>query len=168
MSRPQAERDARELLEEVARLDPRAAQLPIDPIRIADALGIDVYRARMEPGVSGTLSKVAGEDPAIYLNRLDSPNRQRFTCAHELGHYVKRTAHGDLASYDFVDRRDQLASTGLDPEEIYANQFAAALLMPEALVKQEHGKGIGPVRLALRFGVSDDAMGYRLKTLNLN
>ncbi len=166
VSRHEAERDARELREDVRRRDSRVAQLPVDPIRIAGALGIEVFTARMRAGVSGTLSKTAGEDPTIYLNRYDSENRQRFTCAHELGHYVRRTAQGDL-DYDFVDARNKLASTGRDPEEIYANQFAAELLMPAALVKQEHKRGAGPVRLALRFGVSDDAMGYRLDTLGL-
>ncbi len=164
----QAERDARDLRAEVARIDPGVAQLPIDPVRVATALGIDVYITRMmKPEVSGTLRKAPGSDPEIYLNRDDSQNRQRFTCAHELGHYVKRTAAGDL-DYDFVDdNRGPLASTGLDPEEVYANQFAAALLMPAELVKQEHKRGLGAVRLALRFGVSDDAMHYRLRNLNL-
>ncbi len=165
MSARQAERDARELRAEVARRDSRAAvQLPFDPVRMATALGIDVYIARMERGVSGTLRKTPGSDPEIYLNQDDSRNRQRFTCAHELGHYVRRTSEGDL-DYDFVDNRDELAAAGLDPEEIYANQFAAALLMPEDLVRRE--LSLGPVRLALRFGVSEDAMNYRLRNLDL-
>lgn len=166
MSLRQAENDARSLREEVARRDPRAVQLPIDPVRMADALGIDVYRARMQAGVSGTLEKDRGSDPVIYLNRDDSQNRQRFTCAHELGHYVRRTTSGDM-DYAFIDARDQLAATGTDEEEVYANQFAAALLMPEEMVRQEHRRGLGRVRLALRFGVSEEAMGYRLQNLNL-
>ncbi len=164
VSARQAERDARELREEVARRDPRAVQLPFDPARMATALGIDVYIARMERGVSGTLRKTPGSDPEIYLNQDDSRNRQRFTCAHELGHYVRRTSEGDL-DYDFVDSRDELAAAGRNPEEIYANQFGAALLMPENLVRQDFG--LGPVRLALRFGVSEDAMTYRLRNLGL-
>lgn len=167
MSRRQAEQEARELRQELARRDSSAVQLPIDPVRIANVLGIDVFVANMRANVSGTLQKKQGEDPIIYLNRTDSDNRQRFTCAHELGHYVRRTADGD-ADYDFVDARDQLASMGTHPEEVYANQFAAALLMPADLVRLEHRRGLGPVRLAVRFGVSDDAMGYRLKTLGLS
>lgn len=162
----QAERDARGLREDVDRTDPGAGRLPIDPVRVATALGIDVYVAPMQRGVSGTLRKMFGSDPEIYLNADDSRNRQRFTCAHELGHYVRRTAQGDL-DYDFVDRRDELAAAGKDPEEIYANQFAAALLMPEDNVRQEHGRGLSPVRLALRFGVSEDALTYRLQNLGL-
>ncbi len=69
--------------------------------------------------------------------------------------------------YEFVDERAELASTGQDPEERYANRFAAALLMPEELVRQEHRRGLGRVGLALRFGVSEEAMGYRLLTLGL-
>ncbi len=120
----------------------------------------------MMRGVSGALRKSRGSDPEIYLNQDDSLNRQRFTCAHELGHYVRRTSAGDL-DYDFVDRRDELASVGRDPEEIYANQFAASLLMPEDLVTEEWRNGLAPVRLALKFGVSEDAMNYRLRNLTL-
>ncbi len=166
VSAREAERDARELRDEVALRDPDAVLLPIDPVRVAGALGIDVYKARMTRGVSGALRKSRGSDAEIYLNRDDSLNRQRFTCAHELGHYVRRTAAGDL-DYDFVDRRDELASAGRDPEEIYANRFAASLLMPEDLVMEEWRNGLGPVRLALKFGVSEDAMTYRLQNLTL-
>ena len=111
------------------------------------------------------LIKRPGEDPEIYVHASDSPNRQRFTCAHELGHYVKRSAAGDVA-WEYVERRDLLTTQGSDPEEIYANQFAASLLMPREKVEELH-KTLGPVALAYEFGVSADAMHYRLVNLGL-
>jgi Zn-dependent peptidase ImmA (M78 family) len=109
--------------------------------------------------------KRPGQDPEIYLNSRDSRNRQRFTCGHELGHYVARSATGD-DSWEYVEHRALLASQGTNPEEIFANQFAANLLMPTDAVKELHAK-YGPAALAHEFGVSADAMHYRLANLGL-
>jgi Zn-dependent peptidase ImmA (M78 family) len=139
--------------------------LPIDPVRIARELGIKVVTAWMDPDVSGALVKERQKDPVILLNATDSPNRQRFTCAHELGHFIKRSDAPD--QYEYIDRRDTLASTGTDPEEIYANQFAASLLMPASEVRRLADEGLTEVQMALRFDVSVEAMRYRLKNLGL-
>lgn len=125
-----------------------------------------VYTVEMAPDVSGALVGQRGQDPEVYLNERDSPNRQRFTCAHEIGHYRKRVADG-AAVFSYVDRRDDLASEGTDLDEVYANQFAAALLMPAELVKHMWRGEKDPTILAYRFSVSVDAMTYRLKNLNL-
>ncbi len=55
--------------------------LPVDPFMIAQRLGIKAYTANLDERVSGMLVKRPGEDPEIYVNDSDSPNRQRFTCA---------------------------------------------------------------------------------------
>jgi Zn-dependent peptidase ImmA (M78 family) len=120
----------------------------------------------MDSGVSGVIQKKAGRDAAIYLNDKDHPNRQRFTCAHELGHYVNHTNNGVL-DYEFVDYRDQLAAEGTDPEEVYANRFAAALLMPAGEVRTLKRGGYDLVQLAYRFRVSEEAMTIRLASLDL-
>jgi Zn-dependent peptidase ImmA (M78 family) len=163
-----AERDAQEILNTVWTAGESTMLLPVDPISIAQRLGIKVYTANMDPGVSGSLVKRAGyDDPEINLNAGDSRNRQRFTCAHEIGHYVKRSAAGeDNETWEYIDRRDSLTSTGRNPDEIYANQFAANLLMPTAHVKALR-KQYGPASLAFEFGVSADAMNFRLDNLGL-
>jgi Zn-dependent peptidase ImmA (M78 family) len=168
-----AEEDARELLKTAwaPGNGDNKVPLPVDPFAIAQALGIKAYSANLAEGVSGMLVKRAGEDAEIYVHAADSPNRQRFTCAHELGHYVKRVAAGDTA-WEYVERRDLLTAQGTDPDEIYANQFAAALLMPREAVKAryselEPGGLAGAAALAVEFGVSADAMQYRIKNLEL-
>lgn len=163
-----AERHAAQLLREVwdEDVDERPV-VPVDPIRIAERLGLDVYTAVMDEDFSGALEKLVGADPVIYLNRSDSANRQRFTCAHELGHYYARTLRGD-DKYSFTDRRDRLARTGTDDDEIYANQFGAALIMPAGEIKKWHKRLDGDlVRLSARFRVSEDAMRFRLTNLGL-
>ncbi len=115
------------------------------------------------------LVKRAGRDPEIYLQSSDSPNRQRFTCAHELGHYVMRSAAGDDA-WEYVEHRALLAAQGTKPEEIYANKFAAGLLMPRKSIIRcmSETPPPGEAALAFRFGVSPDAMHFRLKNLGVS
>ena len=134
---------------------------PVDPIAIAGKLGIKVFTAPLEQNVSGKLFMKVGRDPEIYLNGSDSYNRQRFTCAHELGHWSKRVAKG-MESGEIVDYRGPLSSTGTDPQEIYANQFAAALLMPTEEVQRLTERGYGPIAIADALRVSPDAAVFRV------
>jgi Zn-dependent peptidase ImmA (M78 family) len=167
-----AEDDARAILKTAWQVaDDGNAVLPVDPFAIAQALGLKAYSAALNAGVSGMLLKRAGEDAEIFVHADDSANRQRFTCAHELGHYVKRTADGDQA-WEYVERRDLLSSEGTSADEVYANQFAAALLMPREAVEARYKELENPslaaaAALAVEFGVSADAMQYRIKNLKL-
>jgi Zn-dependent peptidase ImmA (M78 family) len=160
------ENDARQILKTVWAPESNSApiQLPVDPFVIAQKLGIKAYAAGLDEGISGMLVKRAGQDPEIYVHASDSPNRRRFTCAHELGHYYKRSAMGDT-DYEYVEHRDLLTSQGNDPDEIYANKFAASLLMPREEVVRRCEEGHGVPTLAYEFGVSEDAMRFRLVNL---
>lgn len=141
-------------------------EFPVDPVWLANQLGIDVIETELPDNVSGALIKDKDKDPVIVLCKLDSKNRKRFTCAHEIGHYAYRlTTNGD--HYEYIDLRGDSASTGTDPEEIYANQFAAELLMPKDEVEKLSNKNMPAFLIAQHFGVSDDAMRYRLKNLSL-
>ncbi|HSZ13743.1 MAG TPA: ImmA/IrrE family metallo-endopeptidase [Solirubrobacteraceae bacterium] len=162
------EDDARQLLLAVWAPDSDGVPipLPVDPFVIAQKLGIKAYAAGLDEGISGMLVKRAGEDPEIYVHASDSPNRRRFTCAHELGHYYKRSATGDT-EWEYVEHRDLLTSAGNDAEEIYANKFAASLLMPREEVERRCTDGRAVPTLAFEFGVSEDAMRFRLVNLGL-
>ncbi|MDX6690174.1 MAG: hypothetical protein QOG15_1631 [Solirubrobacteraceae bacterium] len=158
------ERDAVGLLRASWAPDFPDLPAPVDPIYIARGLGIEVFVGVLDEGVSGMLVKRPGLDPVIYLNRLESQNRQRFTCAHEIGHYVKRASRDD-ESFEYVDARGPSASQGSDPDEIYANGFAAALLMPREAVDRLVKQGVTVGEMAYRFGVSLEAMNYRLANI---
>lgn len=143
--------------------------IPVDPVRIARLLSIEVIDAQLERDVSGAIVKRPGQDPRILLNAKDSANRRRFTCAHEIGHFVRRSESADSEAYEYTDLRGPLSATGQDPEEVYANNFAACLLMPEQEVRRLTGdKRHDVLDLALRFGVSPEAMQYRLKNLHID
>lgn len=158
-----AEQDADRLLRETWLGWGGEIPVPVDPIRIADRLGIQVFEAPLEDDVSGLLVKLEGKDPNIYLNQADSVNRQRFTCAHEIGHYLRRPQ----GAFQYVDKRDVFASAGTHPEEVYANAFAAALLMPAEHVRAFVQEGLKDYEMAVRFKVSPEAMRYRLSNLAL-
>jgi Zn-dependent peptidase ImmA (M78 family) len=142
--------------------------VPVDPAQIARKLGIDVYETELETDVFALLAKQPGEDPVIALNQADSRNRKRFSCAHELGHFVRRSdSHAGLDQYAYLDRRSSLSASGSDADEVYANAFAASLLMPEICVRRYRRAGLQPLEMGLRFDVSQEAMQYRLKNLRL-
>jgi hypothetical protein len=56
----------------------------------------------------------------------------------------------------------------LGPQPIYANAFAAALLMPRSLVRALRKSGQSPAQLARFFRVSEQAMNYRLQNLGID
>lgn len=139
-------------------------RFPVDPVRIARQLGIDVIDANLAGDVAGAIVKESGKDAVILVNQFDHPNRKRFTVAHELGHFVQKSED----TFEYVDRRDTLSSMGVSPDEMYANAFAANLLMPEdeikRLIKEEKTSDL---EMAMRFGVSREAMKIRLSSLGL-
>lgn len=141
---------------------------PVDPVTISDRMGIDVRETELPDDVSGMLVKRPEEDPVILLASRDSDRRKRFTCAHELGHYVYNVEVRSVSDrFEWVDFRNGESSTARLPEEVFANQFAANLLMPEDAVRRRRHKLKALWQLADYFGVSEEAASYRLRRLNL-
>ena len=138
--------------------------VPIERI-LADS-GISV-RFGLLGDVSGLLSRT-GEAAIVGVNSKHPKTRQRFTMAHEFGHFL---LHQDLTSHSDthfrVHFRDRNSSEATDVEEIEANFFAASILMPrEFLDKTSAPEALGDddlvAGLAKRFGVSGHAMSLRL------
>lgn len=109
---------------------------------------------------------------SIVINENHPETRQRFTLAHELGHYFLHM-NKSLSESVFVDkaslyRRDSSSSSGEIKQEIEANRFAAELLMPEGEVFKAIGTRFdfdNIKSLADKFGVSEQAMSIRLTAL---
>ena len=135
------------------------AELPVPVERIAeDLLGLAVSE-RDGLAVSGMLFPAERE---IYVNGDDVPVRRRFTLAHELGHWVCQCLEGKGAP---VMCRAEDVSEGIGRAlEREANVFAAELLMPEPAVRAKFASNAD---LADNFGVSTEAMGWRLYNLGL-
>jgi Zn-dependent peptidase ImmA (M78 family) len=124
--------------------------VPVDAIA-EDLLGLEVERAAID--CSGMLFPA---DRRILVNAAEPETRQRFTIAHELGHWVCQRLEGHSAPV--YCRADEI---GLDPEvkalEREANLFAAELLMPEGAVRAAFARDEGAESL----GVSENALAWR-------
>jgi Zn-dependent peptidase ImmA (M78 family) len=141
-------------------------KLPVDPIRMARELGVDVFTAQLGSDVYGMITGTPSAT-SIYLDVDQAPVRMRFTCAHELGHYVERSSRivNDDSEFAEIDRRsDDGHGKGI---EVFANNFAGAVLMPEKEVRRLHGQGKNKLEMARAFNVSLAAMGLRLMRLDL-
>lgn len=148
---------------ENVRRDHWDGTFPVDPIVIAQRMGVTPYLSSLGD-TSGLIVRPANEPAKIYINQFESKARQRFTCAHEIGHYVERTRNEDN-SYTFRDRRSGKADT---PHEWYADFFAANLLMPQAAFEElveVHGATCS--ELVDYFGVSISAVRTRARLLGL-
>ena len=133
--------------------------IPIDPIKLANAMGAAVKPVPDLP-TSGEFDCTV-DGPLIQYKSTESKVRQRFTIAHEIGHFV--LGHGGA----YRDNPSEFSLMNHDPLEIAANRFAAELLMPEdvlnLLIFKEGIKDIA--KLSDMLQVSQIALQYRLKNL---
>jgi Zn-dependent peptidase ImmA (M78 family) len=104
--------------------------------------------------------EASGEDVVIYVDFGENSARQRFTIAHELGHFVERSNQGQR-DFAFIDER----GTKYDLHEFYADEFAGDLLMPADEISNLRIRGFSNVEMAAHFGVSIPALNKRLDRL---
>lgn len=143
---------------------------PIDVINIIESEGIKLIKDDMDGDHSGFLLVENGA-ATVAINSEHHPNRQRFTAAHELGHYVLHSKGRDRFFVDKAYFRGPSASAGTDAQEIEANRFAACLLMPANMLREyaRHNSltDLEIYKLSTIFGVSEQAMTLRLTNLHL-
>ncbi len=157
----------------------RVRRAPVNVARIAGDYA-SMVRRPLEDDISGALIPLGEDEWGILVNSQHHPNRQRFTLAHELGHLLLHGYRTPNADKQFR-LRDARSSEGSVLEEIQANQFAAELLMPRAMIMKaidRHGFQHSPAseseeaqfeelvaKLARDFRVSRQAMTVRLSSL---
>jgi Zn-dependent peptidase ImmA (M78 family) len=154
-------------------------ELPIDVEALAANQGAVIAREYFAGSESGFTLR-DGKRIIIGVNTRTSRKRQRFTIAHEIGHLILHAGKPLIVDHNVrIDRRDEVSSIGTDNEEIEANAFGAALLMPHGLVNKRvadyvertvrSGQNISRdeliADLAREFDVSSEAMGFRLINL---
>ena len=129
---------------------------PTDVFNLAKRHRIDVYYAPLD-SASGMLVPHGNRYEIIVNSRTRSPNRIRFTVAHELGHFFLHAQ----------DRRAYRQSTCRGEVEREANSFAAELLMPAHAMRPLLMRYHSTQAMANYCGVSYQAMTYRLQELGL-
>jgi len=108
---------------------------PVDPEALARARGIDVVAKPADvEGVSGMLIRAPGDEFIIaYATQIDNEGFQRFSIAHELGHYVLDGHCDHLLTGNPPTHLSRAGLFGGDRYEMEADHFAAGLLMPRGL-----------------------------------
>ena len=147
------------------------AQYPVKLGSLAKELGISQIKVgAMSTGMSGQICREGGEY-IIRINRNESRERQRFTIAHEISHFLLHRQIIDSTPDGITD--SVLYRSGA-PERIEyeANRLAADLVMPLDLVSTKLREEFRNVvtdatleDLAESFEVSKAAMEIRLSTL---
>lgn len=172
MTRGRVEAHARDLIEKYGILDP-----PVPVEDIATSEGALIARNHFAGTESGFALR-DGNQWVIGINTATSRRRQRFSIAHELGHLLMHEGKPLIVDHSvLINRRDDLSTAGTDRQEIEANGFAAAILMPrdmllrtlrtEIEIAQFDSRDELIARMARIFDVSTEAMGYRLINLNI-
>jgi Zn-dependent peptidase ImmA (M78 family) len=143
---------------------------PVNVFEIANNEGLQIVYFRPEvesldyAAVSGLLNNHSGTWE-IFLNANDSPKRQAFTLAHELGHYFLQHKGDEYGAY----WRDSLYASPKPPQEQEADMFAAELLMPadvlDKFMQDNNLTSHDSTQLAKVFGVSQTAMTFRLNNM---
>lgn len=136
----------------------------VDPVMLARRMGLSVFDAQLGDDTWGMIIGASGGSADIYLDVDQPPVRYRFSCAHELGHYVDN--RGTLSPGEgFEDRRSEEGRG--TAREVYANEFAGSLLMPEGAFRELAQSGAANPDIAREFGVSLAAVEYRRNLLGI-
>jgi Zn-dependent peptidase ImmA (M78 family) len=147
--------DARSLSQESV-----GKSLPIDVRCIAQQLGVSRVESR-SMNADGYLGRSADGSLVIRCRTGSSPERLRFTIAHEVAHIILARVQGvDLSDPEFRRSEDN------NEEELAVNRIAGELLMPGPLFGS-HLRSARPSwnvlqQLRGRFGVSTTAMLKRV------
>lgn len=146
-----------------------SAKIPVDIVSLVLKQGLKISYFNPAQSKSSTLEKVSGlldkKNKTIYINSTDSEERQRFTIAHELAHFMYN--HNE-DKYGLNYRDGNKARTSAERQ---ADDFAGELLMPSPVVRKKlkEYSDAKPtvVEMANLFGVSKDAMRVKLETMGV-
>ncbi len=161
---------------------------PVPIEHLAEKLGISIHYQVLGNDVSALLV-IKNNQSNIIVNATQHANRQRFSIAHEIGHFHLHHSGDKAGDRLFVDKKfafyqpskeARLAiyarseSFSKPEEEREANEFAASLLMPAKLVRafvKENPLDLSDEsdlsQLASVFRVSEQAMSIRVQHLKL-
>lgn len=158
------------------KIAPYLDSVPVNIEGIIRTLGLSLEKNKeLPPKISGHIKLLPSGGYEIASAKADHYFRQRFTMAHELGHFILHenllgNGTDDDTKYRSTEKGD-LYNTAIElVHEKQANSFAASILMPEELVRKlVEGVEERPAlkQLAITFQVSPSAMRWRINNLGL-
>jgi len=154
-------------------VESKALVAPVPVEAVVNTFGLQVVRQKFDGSVSAMLYRYEDSSGVVGVNSTHHRLRQRFSIAHELGHYLLHPGRPLIVDGVRVSFRNEESSMATQPEEIEANQFAAELLMPSDQVRANSlthfdNEAHEVQKLASIFDVSKDAMRFRLVNLGLH
>ncbi|WP_375725253.1 ImmA/IrrE family metallo-endopeptidase [Arcobacter sp. KX21116] len=151
-------------------------KLPIEVDEIIKILGISIEKKPdfRKAKVTGSITMKEGI-PRVWINPMmnQSKERERFTLAHELGHFMLHIAPSFRDDYISDDNIEWNRDNNWDVKEMEANKFAAELLMPLEQIKEEFNtidssdREIKIEKLSEIFKVSRQAIQFRLQSIGV-
>ncbi|MDG4655032.1 ImmA/IrrE family metallo-endopeptidase [Chryseobacterium arthrosphaerae] len=152
----------------------KISKAPVDIETICLNYDISLEPIDAEDNLSGFFLINESKKKIIGYNKKHPDNRVRFTIAHEFGHFQLHCKKDHKIFIDSKFFRNELSSSGTLRQEREANAFAAALLMPIALLEKElskikQDKRIDEIlpKLSRSFKVSEESMKFRLINLGM-
>ena len=133
-----------------------------DPFQLARLLGcfVKFINTKTQKG----FCKIIFNNRFIFINQNMSPQMQRMTCAHELGHLLLHT--------DVLKQQGHFAEMELfnitDHREFEANQFAANLLIDDHELLNLLKNGYDMVEVAAQLNVNVNLLMVKLLSMNKN
>ncbi len=119
------------IVREIYRQNPNTC-FPLDLDVLAEAVGISSIDYHDTQAFEGVLAANPEKSHGVItVNANSIPTRQRFTIAHEIGHYLIPNHDGKIECSNTDLQAFHSADAGLKIEA-EANNFAAELLMPES------------------------------------
>jgi Zn-dependent peptidase ImmA (M78 family) len=167
IGRGRLEQQAEELAAELrSRLGLGLGPIP-DLVGILELeLGLRVFVRPLPSSIAGVYAFHDELGACVLLNRRQRRARRRWSLAHELAHFLTTRREPSVA----------FAVVGKSPDDVFADAFAAAFLMPSATVRRIFDEYVGQegrfsarhlILGAHRLGVSLEAFGRQLERLEL-
>ena len=135
----------------------RVTELPVKVGTICRQMGIQVRYYTPQDDNDGISTIIDGQPVILISNKCGVP-RQRFTCAHELGHILL----GHVGKYQLVNREP---SGGDNPIEQAANVFASRILAPACVLWVLNART--PEQIASLCQISHKAAVFRAERMEL-
>ena len=138
-------------------LQEKVTELPVNIVGLCRQMGIRVQHFTPTDGNDGYSTIFLGM-PRIFVSRECSPERQRFTIAHELGHILL----GHVGEADLVNREPDPRDNPIEQE---ANVFASRLLAPACVLWALDARG--PEEIAALWRISRQSAQFGAERMAL-
>lgn len=138
-------------------LNENVRELPVNIVAVCRRMGIRVHYYTPKDENDGYSTILLGV-PRIFVSKECSPERQRFTVAHELGHILL----GHVGEQGLVNREPDPKD---NPIEQAANVFASRLLAPACVLWALDART--PEQIAELCRISHQAAAFRAERMKL-